>query len=233
MKQRLVIFDLDGTTLDSSKEGKRRLRVLCEINGISFNEETQARVYAEWGKPVIPMLIAGLGISRKKAKQINQQWEIWDRIEPVALIRGARGVLASLKQRKFDVALFTSRHTKNAANVIDAHLLGNFFSLIVGIEGDAKGNLPSGIYKKENPESFRAIVSCIARMRGIADEKMKVVYIGDTVIDVAQAMDAGLNVIAVLTGEKKEEDFLRIGVPLENILLSVKEFPEWIKRFWR
>ncbi len=233
MKKRLIILDFDGTVLDSSPEGKRRLRVLCEINGISFNKEKQAKVYAEWGNPVIPMLVKGLEISEEKAKEINRQWEVWDHVEPVRLMKGTRETLAYIKRRKFDMVLFTSRHTKNVAEIINFHLIDDFFSCVVGIEGDAHGNLPAGEYRKKDPESFRGIVSYVAHTHDTTYDKLKVIYVGDTEIDVAQAMNAGLDVIAVMTGEKKEEDFLRIGVPSENILLSIKELPEWMKKFWK
>lgn len=224
-KNTSVVFDLDGTLLDSPNAGKYRVSVLLAINGISFGKDEREKFFSQWGRPVIPMLMDTLGISEDHAALINKQWEIWDTVDPVSLIDGAREIVSWSREACGGIALFTSRHTENTGELLRALDLLDSFSLSVGLEGDTKRRFFSPSYEKKDPRSFVSIAEYMRREHGTEE----VVYVGDTVFDVGYARNAGLTAVAVLSGGTSFEDFRNMGVLEKDILSSVKDIPGWIQ----
>ena len=89
---RVVIFDWDGTLVNSYHEGLRRLEIICVINGISFKEKKE-RLMKNWGLPGEELLQEGLEIDTETAKRLYRQWELWDEHEDIPLISQTKELL--------------------------------------------------------------------------------------------------------------------------------------------
>lgn len=212
---RAIIFDFDGTLLDSFKEGLRRIEIICLLNEIPFSEHKQ-KILKLWGLPGEVMLEKGLGINKELAKKLYHQWELWDSFELVPLINGAKELLISNKIYGIRNVLLTSR--KQAWLVLGRYGLNDFFHAVYGLEASE--------FKKPDPRVFDKI---LLELDGVGFSKDDVLFVGDTDVDAKCGIEAGLETAIVLTGNAEREGIIEIGVKRDNILSSIKDIPRRFK----
>lgn len=218
-----AVFDFDGTLVDSSIEGLRRVKIICEEQGVFFNKEGLVKY---WGLPVVELLQKGLCISEELATKLNDRWAEWDRAEPMMLIPGARETLEMNRLNGIMNFLLTSRRIENASHAVRGLTLTDFFEEVCGMDGCERGRACAEVYvKKPDPRAFDPILRYLEG-RGIPKEE--ILFVGDTTHDVECGLAAGIETIAVLTGMEGEEKLLSKGLPKENVILSIADLYEWM-----
>lgn len=219
-----IIFDLDGTILNSSAAGLYRVKILCALNRILFNEETLVK---HWGLPVVKLLENGLGVSHEIAEILLEQWGLWDKADPTPLVEGAYEAITRDALRNVKNFILTSRNVASAAYVLARHGLYNHFEDIVGIDGCQKKRAEAcAFYEKPDPRALKPILDYLDVIYGIPCRE--VIYVGDTVQDVECGLRAGVSTLGVLTGMERPECFISRGLPKENIIPSVAHLYTWI-----
>lgn len=224
--RRAVIFDLDGTLLDSFSEGLRRVKIISELSGIKFTENVEKNLVSFWGMPGVELLEKSFGVPRHVARDLYKKWEIWDELDPIQLVPGALDTLEEISMNCCLIILLTSRNTENAIRILKLANISRFFDIVVGFNGDKR----SGIrveHKKPSPLVFDPILAYINEEDNL--KRSDCVFIGDTVIDAKCGVGAGIKTVAVLTGPATKEEFLEAGVREKNILPSVASFSDWLR----
>lgn len=219
---RAVIFDFDGPINDSFREGLRRIEVLCGINKIGFDREKRQQLIKLWGKPGVVLLQESLGISKELAETIYPQWEVWDFIQPISLIPGARETLRWNRKNKIVNALLTSRNKKNVTDIFEKLDLTEEFTVI--------STRQDSDFRKPDPRVFDFVMNEL-NQHGI--EKDGCIFIGDTPEDITCGQEAEIETLVVMTGPYWLEHILRYPVKPQNILPSVDYLPEWIEKYSR
>lgn len=212
------IYDFDGPINDSFREGLRRIEVLCGLNKVPFNRETRQRLIRLWGKPGAELLERGLGVSRKLAKKIYREWEIYDLIYPIPLIPGSRETLSYARKNGIKNALLTSRNRRNIYDIFEKLDLAREFD-VISTRQDCR-------FKKPDPRVFQFILGQLKRKFGITKDRC--IFVGDTPEDITCGLAAEIETLVVLTGPYWVEDIQKFPIKPGNILPSIDYLPEWL-----
>jgi len=181
-RPRAILFDWDGTLLDSAEASFRCYRRLFAGYGIDFTREVFARTYApDWYRTY-----AGIGLPQENWQEADARWLAIYAGESCALRPGAAEALARIAEASIATALVTSGSRTRVEREIASLGLQEAFSAVVCGE-DARE-------KKPHPEALHA---ALARL---STRSAEAVYVGDSPEDVLMARAAGVFVVGVEGG---------------------------------
>jgi len=208
MKDRLVLFDIDETLIDSGRAGTRALnRAFLDLFGI----EDAFRHIRMAGMTDIQIMKEGLrvhglssmdgevdAIVRKYLEYLAQEIDNpWRRVKP-----GVFDLLEALKKEGIPFGLLTGNLEEGARIKLRPFGLDRYF--------------PAGAFGSDDEDRDRLLPIAIKRfsMLGIDVSPERCVIIGDTPRDVKCAMIHGAGSIAVATGPYTRESLLDAGADL-------------------
>jgi phosphoglycolate phosphatase len=179
---RAVIFDWDGTIVDSAEATYRCYTRLFAELGVTFDREIYARTYS----PNWYQTFRALGITEERWPHADERWLAHFAEETVELIDGVRDALGELSSRGIDTAVVTSGSRERVTREIHAHGLSDAIRECVCGSDVAE--------KKPHPAALHL---CLGRL---AIEPPDAVYIGDSPEDMEMARAAGVYAVAVPGG---------------------------------
>jgi pyrophosphatase PpaX len=184
---RAVVFDLDGTLLDSLP---LVLRAITHALA-PFGPQPTMEIFATLGGPPerflaellsdlkhLPIALERLGSFHRENAHLIQPYE------------GVSSHLTHLRELGVQVALWTGRDRVSAGWLLKRHALSGFFSTVVC--GD---DLPS---HKPNPEGLREII----RRLGVTPEQT--LFVGDSDVDVLGGVGAGVDTLLIRHNREPE-----------------------------
>jgi HAD superfamily hydrolase (TIGR01509 family) len=209
--KRAVLFDWDGTLLNSYQADLRAYVSMFSTFGIHWTERELARHYS----PNWLRVYRAARLPRSKWLEADRLWSRAYKLENPLLLPGARGVVRLLA-KKFDLGIVTSGNRVRVRRQLRQLELAGYFSACVCSE-DAKE-------RKPHPAPLHF---ALKRLRRSPEH---CVYVGDTAEDIEMARSAGVHAIGVL-GPFPTAARLRAAKP-EVILNSVKELPRYLRTIW-
>lgn len=216
-----MVWDLDGTLINSFLMGLKNLEALMKTRGFSTTPEITERILGSWGKSGSEVISEGYGIDLDIAKKISDEWDAPSDTNPnqkFPLIRGASKIVKFCYESGIVNTLLTSRGQPHGNTILLQNDLVKYFSFILEC-----GN---SIYKKPHPKVLDLTLSYLKR-RDIDPEEC--LLVGDTITDIRSAKATGLGeAILVRTGPPQvlPENFLSD----KNILNSVADLENWFKQ---
>lgn len=204
-----VLFDWDGTLLDSYDADASAYMAMFKEMGISWGLAELAKNYSPDGY----YIYRAAGLPRKRWKEADRAWRLHYLEHKPKLIPGARRVLARL-DAAHRLGLVTSGDRDRVRRQLREFRLTGLFATPV-CSGDT-------LLKKPHPEPLRLAL----RQMGLAPSAC--VYVGDTPQDVQMAQRAGVCAIGVL-GPFPTAERLRAARP-EFLLSSIGELPNLLAR---
>lgn len=191
---RAVLFDWDGTLVDTAEASYRcYVQMFAEFE-IPFDRETYARTYS----PNWYLTFRALGLDEQHWSQADQRWLAHFANERVELLEGARQVLETLTARGLVTGIVTSGSRERVERELELHgLAEHLHERVYGCEVSKK---------KPDPEG---LLLCLDRLRVAPDEA---VFVGDSPEDIEMARAAGVYSIAV-TGGYPNRDALLASKP--------------------
>lgn len=203
MKIEAVIFDLDGTLIDSVPAYFKILEVIVSrLNLPPVSKEAVSELMRE-GMAAWEVLIPEEMKDRKEELRqeiLRLSMEISPEVfqKEVELIPGAPEIFSQLSESEIKIGLVTSTHAK----FLDGKLLplknrgiDKFIAEVITIEDTPE--------VKPAPDP---LIEC-ARRLGVAEEKS--VYVGDSYVDLRAGKAAGMMTVGVLTGVDDYETLKR------------------------
>jgi pyrophosphatase PpaX len=179
---RAVLFDWDGTLADTAEASYRCYVRMFEELGIAFDRETYARTYS----PNWYLTFRALGVPEERWGHADARWLAHFATEQIALIDGARELLAALVARGLSTGIVTSGGRERVSRELEFHgLAQHIHEAVYGSDVT---------HRKPHPE---ALELCLERLGVPAGEAA---LVGDSPEDIEMARAAGVFSIAVPGG---------------------------------
>src|SRR2546428_7766501 len=198
---RAVLFDLDGTLLDSFQSHYRVYQHVFADLRIGFDEGTFVQYYSpNWYR-----LYERIGLSRDRWPDADQLWLHYYEQETPGPRDGAAEVLAAVKASRRALGLVTSGERFRVERDLDRLGWSTFFDAVVC--GTDSPQL------KPHPGPLRRALESLNAAPAQA------VYVGDTIEDVQMGKAAGTSTVALSGGFSAKESLSaeRPDVLLDNL----------------
>lgn len=199
MSIKAVIFDLDGTLLDTL--GDLTSAVNAAMRHYQFPLLSESEVCARVGNGVRRLIAQSVPANTEthviddclKHFQAHYEAHLVERTHPY---QGIGAVIEAFHSRGVRMAVLSNKYQAAAERLI-SHYFPNRITLI-------RGEIP-GIPRKPDPTSTNQILSMLSVQ---ADE---VLYIGDSDVDMQTAKAAGITAIGALWGFRDRESLMAAG----------------------
>ena len=180
-----VLFDLDGTLLDSLGSVADALVETLAARG---HRVTHRAVFDALGPSFVETIAALTGLSLEKAETLADDYRgiYYDRYyDGVHPLPGAEALLAALGAAGSPLALVTSRRERYAHLMLARHSWAGYFPVVVGHDTAAA--------PKPDPAPV------VYALRGLGAGGASAAFVGDTGEDMASARAAGVGTVVGLT----------------------------------
>lgn len=176
---KVLLFDWDGTVVDSAQLGLTAYEKAFAELGIPFDYETYRTVYS----PNWLSVYEGLGLPKEHWQRADELWtHHYDELT-AGLIEGAGETLAELRGRGFRMGVVSSGNDRRVNREIDELGLSGFFEVVICHEQIRN--------RKPHPEGLELAI------RALKSAESDVGYVGDTPEDIEMGKSAGVLTIGV------------------------------------
>ena len=185
---RAVLFDLDGTLIDSVGAYLEVARIAAQVHGLEVTEQHVRHALASgsnFWKDVVPKDRKDAG-AIMKALSAHAARE-WPRVlrERGKLFEGAADTLDAIKRLGLRLGIVSGARPEVLELLRKDGVLDRFDSVVLGADVSTRKPDPEGILK------------CLREL-GVAPDAA--VYVGDTPVDIQASRAAGVRAVGVLSG---------------------------------
>ena len=199
----LVVFDWDGTVMDSVGRIVSSMRSAAELSGLVVPTEHQVKQIIGLSlDPVFDILFPGINATQRQTvfEHYRDQYLSHDH-PPTPLFEGAEQVMQELKQQGMLLAVATGKARKGLKRMFEETGLEPYFTT---------SRCADEAQSKPHPEM---IISLLHEL-GIQPERA--LMVGDSLLDLTMAANAGIDSIGVTYGAHSEA-VLRQAKPIALI----------------
>lgn len=200
MKFKGVIFDLDGTLVNSLED------IADAMNSVLLNLDYPTHGYDDYqyfiGSGLRNLVSKSLPATHNDENQIERCYHLMIEVYRNACTNqtkpydGIVELLEELKSRNIQLSVFSNKADALTKEITTA-LFPGYFNPIVGLSIES--------LKKPNP--FEAIE--ISKSLGLKPEEM--IFVGDSGIDMQTATNANMHAVGVIWGYRPEEELIANG----------------------
>ena len=184
---RALIFDLDGTLIDSKQDLIRSVNAMLEEMGREKLHEDTISGYIGHGAPKLVARALGNGAAEKEREQALRFFLAHYEAHKLDSTRPYPGVAEALEElREFPMAVLTNKPVRVSRRIVEGLGLEKYFRVLYG------GN--SFDTKKPDPLGARKILEELGAAAG------ETMLVGDSEVDVQTARNAGTLTAAVNYG---------------------------------
>jgi len=193
-KVKAVLFDLDGTLLDTARDiGTCINDVMCRY-GYPAVDDSRIPAIIGHGRGYMIGHAVPEGVSEEKIRAIADEYAEHYRANctrHTAYYPGAREFLAFLEEKGYAVGMITNKTQETAEKIVSAYFPGNKFQILWGNNG----------VRPLKPSLESAALACAEL--GVGPEN--VLFVGDGDTDMAFASKAGFVACGVTWGYRSRE----------------------------
>lgn len=214
--KKLVIFDLDGTLLDTLTDLTNSVNYVLKQYKKPLKEELEIKYHLGYGPKYLLEKAFEKNFSDEEYKEVFSLYDNYyskHQLDFTKPYEGIIDVLNELKREGYLLAVCSNKQESAVKELMDEMFNGIFDVMM----GTSKLNKP-----KPNPEMV------LKAMELLGVKKENTIYIGDTEVDLNTAINANIKKIAVLYGFRKKADLIKykpeyfVDTPKELITL-IKE----------
>lgn len=211
MKYRVIVFDWDGTILDSPAGIAESIRASCGDLGLEIPDRVQASHVIGLGLPELMRTIAPALAKERYGEFIEAYRRHFRAREPtMQLFPGMRQLIEELGQQRI-LGIATAKSRRGLERALDATGLRPYFRA-------------SRTADETNPKPHPAML--LELMEETKTEAKSMLMIGDTSHDLQMARAAGVDALAVTYGAHPEEGLRACG-PV-GCFADVASLAQWL-----
>lgn len=187
----LVIFDLDGTLVDSKQDLCNSVNATRSYMGMEPLPDDVVASYVGNGAPVLIKRAMGEGATEAQLEAALAYFLSYYREHMLDYTRdypGVRECLAELRGRRIKMAVLTNKPVRFSKEILVGLKLGDYFFQVYG------GN--SFVEKKPHPVGIETLIEEAGTSRD------RTWMVGDSSVDVLTARNAGVKAVGVTYGLK-------------------------------
>jgi len=191
--RRAVLFDLDGTLIDSKVQHISSWKELFERHGYPVSEADVVRSFGQTSRHIVRSMLAGQCDETQVTAMADEKEAIYRELirDELELLPGAPELLDALRKADYRIALATSAPPENVSMVLHELRIGPLFDEVVGEQDISRS--------KPDPEIFL-----------LAAERLNVapcrcVVFEDSPSGVKAAIAAEMHCVAVTTGYSRHD----------------------------
>jgi phosphoglycolate phosphatase len=214
MRYELLVFDWDGTLIDSAGTIVWCIQSACRDLGLPVPDEARASHVIGLGlHDALAYAVPGLAPAEYGRVVERYRKHFLERDAAIPLFDGATAMLEELRDRGHVLAIATGKSRAGLARALDNTGLRSVF---------ASSRCADQCAPKPAPDMLDEL------MAELGTDEHNTLMIGDTVHDLQMAAHAGVPAVAVSYGAHPEGD-LRALAPLA-CLESIGELTQWLER---
>lgn len=194
-----ILFDLDGTIIDSEPGIINALKYSFNSFGIEVKDTNQLRSFI--GPPLKDSFMNVMNFTEEKAEAaISKYREYYSEngIFECTLYDGVSELIAKLHKNGYKILLATCKPEVYAKRILEHFNLNQYFSFVSGCQLDGTRSKKSEV-----------ILNALSQMK--IDDLSKTVIIGDRVYDIIGAKKTGINSVGVLYGYGNYKELKEAG----------------------
>ena len=197
MQHRAVLFDMDGTLLDTLADLRCGVNCILDRHGYPLRTTEEIRLFVGNGARELIRLALPQGTPEETMEAVLEEYRTWYRDNSCVKTAPYPGVPELLEQlRKAGVLMAV---VSNKPHAVTVQLAQQFFP---GLPAFGQRD---GVPQKPAPDMvFHA-------METLGVRQQETVYVGDSEVDVATARNAGLDLAAVSWGFRSREVLTTAG----------------------
>lgn len=212
---RSLIFDLDGTLVDSYTAITASLNHACGHFGLPPFAAEQVRLMVGHGLEHLVAEVLGEDRVQTGVRLFREHYaKVY--AEGTFPLPEALETIRTLRERGYGMAVASNKPAHFSEAILAAFDMLTYFDSVEGPD-------TAGVTKPE-PTMVRR---CLQAMQVTADRAL---YIGDMVLDVETASRAGLAVVLVPGGSSPEDELRRTGAPVLSSLAGLLEMLQGVDR---
>ena len=214
MRYRAVLFDMDGTVLDTLDDLTNAVNHVLGLYSMPPITRQQAAAYLGNGAKYLLTRSVPEGTPEGLIEELLRVYQPWYDSHCAILTAPYPGILPlmeALKAAGVKQAVISNKQDSAVKRLAARHFPG-LLETAVG-ESDT-------VRRKPNPDAV------LAALREMEVQPRDAVYIGDTEVDIQTAKNAGLACAVVGWGFRTESELLKAGA--ERIFYSAEELCAWL-----
>lgn len=217
-KYTTIIFDLDGTLLDTLEDLKNAVNHVLAAHGYPIKTLEEIRKSVGNGTKVLLEKTVPDGSSNPLFNTINEEYQKYyleHCNEKTGPYKGVREAMKQLKDKGYKMAIVSNKPDSAVKELRDKYF-GEYLNVAIG---DKEGRR-----RKPYPDSV------FAAIEELGSDHDECIYIGDSEVDFLTAENSGLPCISCLWGFRTQEELISNGVDPENFIKSPDEIMSKIEK---
>ena len=203
-KMEAVVFDLDGTLLDTTKDIGLALERTLDTR---FSDEQVNRFVGRGLRNALIDAADEIGLKDPDMDALFERLLYFYRQTPVLYTKPYPTVMDALdmlSEKNIPVCVFSNKEQDLAETVVYSCFPGVRFAMVVGMHGKYEG--------KPSPQAIEAFSALV----GVSKDKL--LYVGDSEVDFRTAVNAQVPYRILTYGTRTEEALFGSGVPAESLI---------------
>lgn len=202
MKYNTVLFDLDGTLIDTLEDLTDSVNLVMDQEGHPAKTIEDVKNGIGEGYRLLMEACLPAGTESSEIDRFTALFEatymerMMNKTKPY---KGIKDLLANLRIHGARIGVVTNK-MDDAANLICRHYFGTLIDVAIGDTPERR--------KKPAPDNV------IEALRQLGAKREQVLYVGDSDIDVRTAIDSGLDFIGVSWGYRSRERLQDVGAKI-------------------
>lgn len=185
----LVVFDLDGTLIDSRVDlANSANEMLASYGGPPLPVDRITAMVGEGARVLVERAMAAAGVDARFDEAFTRFLDVYGRrlLEHTRLYDGVDAAVRDAAAHGASLAVLTNKPSAHTKRILDGLGIAPFFQWVIG--GDE--TYP----RKPDPSSLQALMS------GAGAAADRTLFVGDSMIDVETARRAGVRICVALYG---------------------------------